>query len=61
MTGRSSADKLTHLVPEGEGTRLYPGSHHLDLPQTLAELENVLMERDWKDGGERGDTGIHFR
>lgn len=33
-------DKLTHAVPEGEGTRLYLGAQHLDVPHTLQELEN---------------------
>jgi len=54
-------DKLTHAVAEGEGTRLYLGARHLDVPQTLAELENVLAGRDWKDDGEGGGAGFHVR
>ena len=29
-------DKLTHAVPEGEGSRLFLGAQHLDVPHTLA-------------------------
>jgi hypothetical protein len=54
-------DKLTHAVPEREGTRLYLGAQHLDVPHTLAELENVLAGRDWKDDGERRGAGFHVR
>lgn len=48
-------DKLSHAVPEGEGTRLFLGAQHLDVPHTLSELENVLAGRD------RGDNGEHSR
>jgi len=54
-------DKLTHAVSEGEGTRLYLGAQHLDVPHTLAELENVLAGRNWKDDGERRGAGFHVR
>ena len=54
-------DKLTHAVPEGEGSRLFMGAQYLDVPHTLAELENVLGGRDWKDDGETGSTGFHVR
>lgn len=54
-------DKITHAVPEGSGTRLFLGAQHLDVPHTLAELENVLAGRDWKDGGEHGGAGFHVR
>lgn len=56
-------DKLTHAVPvpEGEGTRLYLGAQHLDVPHSLAELENDLAGRDWKDDGQRGGAGFHVR
>lgn len=54
-------DKITHAVPEGQGTRLFLGAQHLDVPHTLAELENVLAGRDWKDAGEHGGAGFHVR
>lgn len=54
-------DKLTHAVPEGAGSRLSLGAQYLDVPHTLAELENVLAGRDRKDGGERGGAGFHVR
>lgn len=54
-------DKLTHAVPEGEGTRLFVGAQHLDVPHTLAELENVLAGRDRTDDGEQGAAGFHVR
>lgn len=54
-------DKLTHAVPEGDGTRLYLGAQSLDVPHTLEELENVLAGRDRKDDGEHGGAGFHVR
>lgn len=54
-------DKLTHAVPEGAGTRLFLGAQHLDVPHTLAELENVLAGRDRRDDGEQGQAGFHAR
>ncbi len=53
-------DKLTHAVPEGEGTRLFLGAQHLDVPHTLAELENVLAGRERTDSGENGGAGFRF-
>ena len=37
---------------QDEGTRLFLGAQHLDVPHTLAELENVLAGRDRSDDGE---------
>lgn len=54
-------DKLTHAVPEGEGTRLYLGAQHLDVPHTLSELQNVLAGRERNDDGEQGKAGFHVR
>lgn len=51
-------DKLTHAVPEAGGSRLFLGAQHLDVPHTLAELENVLAGRERTDGGERGVAGF---
>ncbi len=51
-------DKLTHAVPEGEGTRLFLGAQHLDVPHTLDELENVLAGRDRTDNGEHSSAGF---
>lgn len=54
-------DKLTHAVPEGEGTRLFLGAQHVDVPHTLGELENVLAGRERTDDGEQGTAGFHVR
>ena len=54
-------DKLTHAVPQDGGTRLFLGAGQLDVPHTLAELENVLAGRDRADGGEGGTAGFHVR
>jgi hypothetical protein len=54
-------DKLTHAVPEGEGSRLFLGAQHLDVPHTLAELENILAGRERTDGGEGSSTGFGMR
>lgn len=54
-------DKLTHAVPEGEGTRLFLGAQSLDVPHTLSELENVLAGRERTDHGEQGAAGFHVR
>lgn len=56
-------DKLTHAVPapEGEGSRLFLGAQHLDVPHTLSELENVLAGRDRFDDDERGAAGFQMR
>lgn len=51
-------DKLTHAVPEGDGSRLFLGAQHLDVPHTLTELENVLAGRERTDAGERGVAGF---
>ncbi len=51
-------DKLTHAVPEGEGTRLFLGAQHLDVPHTLGELENVLAGRGRTDNGEHSRAGF---
>jgi len=51
-------DKLTHAVPEGEGSRLFLGAQHLDVPHTLGELENVMSGRDRTDSGEHSRAGF---
>ena len=53
-------DKLTHAVPEGDGSRLYLGAQHLDVPHTLTELENVLAGRDRFDDGETSRAGFRL-
>lgn len=53
-------DKLTHAVPEGEGTRLFLGAQHLDVPHTLEELENVLAGRERGDNGENSSAGFRM-
>jgi len=54
-------DKLTHAVPQEGGTRLFLGAQHLDVPHTLAELENVLAGRERGDDGEGSGAGFHVR
>ena len=54
-------DKLSHAVPQEEGTRLFLGAAHLDVPHTLAELENVLAGRDRSDDGEGSRAGFAMR
>jgi len=54
-------DKLTHAVPEEQGTRLFLGAQHLDVPHTLDELENVLAGRERTDNGETSRAGFHVR
>ncbi|WP_445193890.1 hypothetical protein ACT009_08445 [Sphingomonas sp. Tas61C01] len=54
-------DKLTHAVPEGEGSRLFLGAQHVDVPHTLDELENVLAGRNRFDNGENSTAGFGQR
>lgn len=54
-------DKLTHAVPLAEGSRLFLGAEHLDVPHTLEELENILAGRERTDGEARGGAGFHMR
>lgn len=54
-------DKLTHAVPEGEGSRLFLGAQHIDVPHSLSELENVLAGRDRTDDGESSRAGFGVR
>lgn len=54
-------DKLTHAVPEGEGSRLFLGAQHIDVPHSLSELENVLAGRDRTDDGEHSRAGFGAR
>ena len=63
MSGKAlvDIDKLTHAVPEGEGTRLFLGNATLDVPHSLAELENVLAGRERVDDGERSTAGFGLR
>lgn len=51
-------DKVTHAVPQEEGTRLFLGAQTLDVPHSLDELENVLAGRERRDGGESGRAGF---
>ncbi|SFP45018.1 hypothetical protein [Sphingomonas rubra] len=54
-------DKLTHAIPQEQGSRLFLGAQHLDVPHTLGELENVLTGRERTDDGEQGRAGFHVR
>ncbi len=54
-------DKLTHAVPEGEGSRLFLGAQHIDVPHSLSELENVLAGRERNDDGENSMAGFGVR
>ena len=62
-TGRALADidKLTHAVPEGDGTRLFLGAQYPDVPHSLGELENVLAGRERADTGENSMAGFGVR
>lgn len=39
-------DKLTHVVPEGDGSRLFIWAQLIDVPHSLAKLKNVLAGRE---------------
>lgn len=54
-------DKLTHAVPQAEGSRLHLGAEHLDVPHSLDELENLLAGRERTDGGEHSSAGFDLR
>jgi len=54
-------DKLTHAVPQGEGSRLFLGAQHIDVPHSLSELENVLAGRERTDDGESSRAGFAVR
>ncbi len=54
-------DKLTHAVPEGNGSRLFLGAQHIDVPHSLSELENVLAGRERTDDGENSIAGFGVR
>lgn len=54
-------DKITHAVTQEAGTRLFLGAQHLDVPHTLAELENVLAGRERGDHGQASTAGFHVR
>ena len=53
--------KLTHAVPEGDGSRLFLGAQHIDVPHSLSELENVLAGRERTDAGENSRAGFGVR
>lgn len=54
-------DKVTHAVPEGEGSRLFFGAQYLDVPHKLGELGNVLAGRERTDNGENSRAGFGVR
>ncbi len=54
-------DKLTQAVPEGEGSRLFLGAQHIDVPHSLSVLENVLAGRERNDDGENSEAGFGVR
>jgi hypothetical protein len=54
-------DKLTHPVPEGDGSRLFLGVQHIDVPHSLSELENVLAGRERTDDGGTSRAGFGVR
>jgi hypothetical protein len=54
-------DKLSHAVPQEQGTRLFLGAQYVDVPHTLDELENVLAGRERTDTGESSSAGFHVR
>ncbi|WP_332799479.1 hypothetical protein [Sphingomonas sp. PB2P12] len=62
-TGKALVDieKLTHAVPEGDGSRLFIGAQHIDVPHSLSELENVLAGRERTDDGANSRAGFDVR
>jgi hypothetical protein len=54
-------DKMTHAVAQEPGARIFLGANHLDVPHTLAELENVLAGRARDDDGEGSRAGFAVR
>lgn len=54
-------DKLTHAIPKGEGSRLFLGAQHIDMPHLLSELENVLAGRERTDNGQSSRAGFGVR
>ena len=54
-------DKLTHALPRDEGSRLFLGAEHLDVPHTLDELANILAGRARDENDEHGTAGFHVR
>ena len=54
-------EKLTHAVPVDQGTRLFLGAQHLDVPHSLDELENVMAGRDRTDDGAGSTAGFGSR
>ena len=54
-------DKMTHALAIEEGCRLHLGAEHLDVPHSLAELENVLAGRERTDDGENSRAGFALR
>ena len=59
--GLVDVDKLTHAIPEGEGSRLFLGAQHIDMPHSLSELENVLAGRERTDIGQSSSAGFGVR
>lgn len=54
-------DKLTHAVPEANGSRLFIEAQHLDVPLSLAELKDVLAGRERTDHGANSTAGFGVR
>jgi hypothetical protein len=54
-------DKLTHAVLEGQGSRMFLGAQHVDVPHSLSEMENVLAGRERADDGESSTAGFGVR
>ena len=54
-------DKMTHATPVEGGSSLHLGNEHLEVPHSLAELENVLAGRARTDDGEQSRAGFSMR
>ena len=54
-------DKMIHAVAQDEGSRLYLGANHVDVPHSLSELENILAGRERGDDGESSRAGFGAR
>lgn len=53
--------KMSHAVAQDGGARLFLGANYIDVPHSLAELENVLAGRERTDSGEGSRVGFAVR
>jgi hypothetical protein len=49
------------LKSDDEGSRLFLGAQHIDVPHSLPKFENVLAGRDRNNDGENSRAGFGVR